>query len=101
MRAKQKTMLFTGIGISMVLGFAWLVLLFDGDLDFGGHYRILQANSNSDGKTAFEIERSDDQALSGLRYAVVVADHTPRMLNYDGRLSASGGTVASPWQTRT
>ena len=52
-------------------------LLFDGDLDFGGHYAVLQTVPYSQAKTAFEIERWDDQALSGPRYSVIIDDHRP------------------------
>jgi len=76
MRPRQKIglsipgLIFAVIGVS---GF----LLFDGDLDFGGHYEILQTVPYSEQKIAFEIKRTDDQAMSGARYAVLVDDHTP------------------------
>ena len=52
-------------------------LLFDGDLDTGGHYEVLQTVPYSKERVAFEIERWDNQALSGPRYAVIIGDHTP------------------------
>ena len=66
-----------------ILGFIFAVLalfgflLFDGDLDFGGHDAILQEVPYSGAKIAFEIERWDNQALSGPRYAVIIDDHRP------------------------
>jgi hypothetical protein len=75
---RRKLKLLTLILISAVLGLSLFVfLLFDGDLDFGGHYEVLQTVPYSKGKIAFEIERTDNQALSGPRYAVVVVDRTP------------------------
>ena len=62
-----------------VLGSAGL--LFDGDLDFGGRYTILQAVFYAPGRTAFEVQRTDDQALNGPRYAVLIGDHTPTDLD--------------------
>jgi hypothetical protein len=59
-----------------VLG-SLVFLLFDGDLDFGGHYKVLQTAPYSKAKIAFEIERWDHEALSGPRYAVIVDDHLP------------------------
>lgn len=76
MRVKQKRPLL-GLGLIVsVLGLS-VFLLFDGDLDLGGHYEVLQRVPYSQGKIAFEIERWDNQALSGPRYAIIVDDHTP------------------------
>jgi hypothetical protein len=55
----------------------WVFLNFDGDLDFGGHYEIIQTVPYPNGKIAFEIKRWDNQALSGDWYAVIVDDHVP------------------------
>ena len=55
----------------------WVLLNFDGDLDFGGHYEVLQTVPYPNGSTAFEIKRSDNEALSGDRYAVMIDDHVP------------------------
>jgi hypothetical protein len=55
----------------------FVLLDFDGDLDFGGHYEVLQTVPYSNGKIAFEIERWDNQALNGPWYAVIVDDHVP------------------------
>jgi hypothetical protein len=62
--------------IFAVLGL-FVFLLFDGDLDFGGHYEVLQAVPYSKGRIALEIERWDNQALNGPRYAVIIDDHMP------------------------
>jgi hypothetical protein len=60
-----------------VLG-CWVLLNFDGDLDFGGHYELLQTVPSSSGaKIAFEIKRWDNAAMDGPRYAVIVDDHVP------------------------
>ena len=56
------------------------LLLFDGDLDFGGRYEILQTIPYTPGRIAFEIQRTDNQALNGPRYAVLIEDHTPTTL---------------------
>jgi hypothetical protein len=78
MLPEQRKRLFTLIVISVVVGLSLLVFLFfDGHLEFRGHYEVLQILPYSKEKVAFEIERSDNQALSGPRYAVVVSDHTP------------------------
>lgn len=53
---------------------------FDGDLDFGGRYVVLQAIPDTPGRIASEIQRTDDQALNGFRYAVLISDHTPTNL---------------------
>ena|ERR1035441_7406249 len=76
MRTKLRRRLFPLSWIFAALGL-FVLLDFDGDLDFGGHYDILQTVPNSKGKIAFEIERWDNQALSGARYAVIVDDHVP------------------------
>ena len=76
MRPKLSSSLFTLSLIFAVLGL-WVLLNFDGDLDFGGHYAVLQTVPYSNGKIAFEIERWDNQALSGPRYAVIIDDHLP------------------------
>lgn len=62
--------------ISAVLGL-WVLLNFDGDLDFGGHYEVLQAVSGPNGKIAYEIRRWDSQASNGDWYAVITDDHVP------------------------
>ncbi|MGI4756458.1 MAG: hypothetical protein ACRYGF_06370 [Janthinobacterium lividum] len=54
--------------------------LFDGDLDSDGHYEILRAVSYSPNRVAFEIQRTDHQALNGPRYAVLISDHVPTTL---------------------
>jgi hypothetical protein len=74
MRLEQRRKIF--LGSIAVLGF-FAVPLFDGDLDFGGHYAILQEVPYSEAKIAFEIERRDNQALNGPRYAVIIDDHRP------------------------
>jgi hypothetical protein len=76
MRIKLKRNLFI---LSLVLAVLGLFgcLLFDGDLDFVGHYEVLQTVPYSKGRIAFEIGRWDNQALSGPRYAVIVDDHMP------------------------
>jgi hypothetical protein len=67
--------------IFVVFGlFVLVFLLFDGDLDFGSRYQVLQAVPSSQEKIAFEIERTDKQALNGPRYAIVVMDHVPSTL---------------------
>jgi hypothetical protein len=75
MRLGQKIGLIS-VFVIAAIGF-YGFLLFDGDLDFDGHYEILQAIPYSRTKIAFEIERMDHQAMNGPRYAVVVDDHTP------------------------
>jgi hypothetical protein len=55
----------------------FIMLDFDGDLDFGGHHEVLKAVPYSEGQIAFEIERWDNQALNGPRYAVIIDDHIP------------------------
>ena len=69
-------------------------LLFDGDLDTGGHYEVLQTVSYSKGRVAFEIERWDNQALSGPRYAVIIGDHTPSTIELRR-------AIISFWQRRS
>ena len=69
-------------------------LLFDGDLDTGGHYEVLQTVSYSKGRVAFEIERWDNQALSGPRYAVIIDDHTPSTIELRR-------AIISFWQRRS
>jgi hypothetical protein len=59
-------MLFVSGLVVSVLGLL-VFLLFDGDLDFGGHYEVLQTVPYSQGKIAYEIERWDNQALNGPR----------------------------------
>jgi hypothetical protein len=76
MRPKLRRSLFTWSLIFAVPGLVGF-LLFDGDLDFGGHYEVLQTVPYSKGKVAFEIERWDNQAMSGARYAVIIDDHVP------------------------
>jgi hypothetical protein len=71
----RRNLLILGLFFA-VLGL-FILLDFDGDLDFGGHYKILQTVAYSKGKIAFEIERWDNQALNGPRYAVIIDDHTP------------------------
>ena len=68
------------LGVILVVLVVSGFLLFDGDLDFGGHYEILQAVPYSPDRVAFEIQRTDDQALNGPRYAVLIDDHTPTPL---------------------
>jgi hypothetical protein len=93
MRPKLKRGLFTLGLIFTVLGL-WVLLNFDGDLDFGGHYEVLQTVPYPNGKIAFEIERWDNQALSGPRYAVIVDDHTPST-------SELRRAIISFWQRRS
>lgn len=69
-------------------------LLFDGDLDFGGHYEILQTVPYSPDKVAFEIQRTDNEALNGPRYAVLVDDHTPTILEMKH-------AIISYWRSRS
>jgi hypothetical protein len=68
------------LGVILVVLVVSGFLLFDGDLDFGGHYEILQTVPYSPDRVAFEIQRTDDQALNGPRYAVLIDDHTPTTL---------------------
>jgi len=82
MRTRRRTqtrrrtgLIIFGVVLAALGSFGFL--LFDGDLDFAGHYEILQAVSYSPHRVAFEIQRTDDQALNGPRYAVLVSDHTP------------------------
>jgi hypothetical protein len=76
MRPKLRRSLFIGGLIFALLG-SWVLLNFDGDLDFGGHYEVLQTVPSSTGKIALEIERRDNAAMDGTRYAVIVVDHAP------------------------
>src|SRR6185437_8275463 len=77
MRAEQRRKLKLGL-ISTAAGLLLFVLLdFDGDLDFGGHYEILQTVPCSKNKIAFEIYRWDNSPLDGPRFTVIVDDHTP------------------------
>jgi hypothetical protein len=76
MRPKLRRSLVTASLTFAVLGL-WVLLNFDGDLDFGGHYEVLQTVPHSNGKIAFEIERWDNGALNGPWYAVIVDDHVP------------------------
>jgi hypothetical protein len=79
MRTRQWKGLIT-FGVVLILLGGLGLLLFDGDLDFGGHYEILQSVPFSSNRIAFEIERTDGQALSGPRYSVLVSDHMPTRL---------------------
>jgi hypothetical protein len=76
MRPGLKRTIIVITAIFAVLGL-WVLLNFDGDLDFGGNYEVLQAVPGSNGKTAFEIRRWDTQALNGDWYAVIIDDHVP------------------------
>ena len=76
MRRGQKIISTISGFIIAVLGI-YGFLLFDGDMDFGGRYLILQRVPYSEQKIAFEVQRTDNQALSGPRYAILVSDHTP------------------------
>lgn len=64
-----------GVILAVLVGLGFL--LFDGDLDSDGHYEILQTVAYSPDRVAFEIQRTDHQALNGPRYAVLIDDHTP------------------------
>jgi hypothetical protein len=76
MRPKLRRNIFI-LSLIFAVPALWVLLNFDGDLDFGGHYEVLQTVPYPNGKIAFEIERWDNQALSGNRYAVIVDDHVP------------------------
>jgi hypothetical protein len=52
----------------------WLLLAFRGDLD-SGRFEILQAESVSQTRIAMLVERSDNTALSGNAYFVVIGSH--------------------------
>jgi len=78
MRSEQRVNKLMLVLVCAVLTVSLFVVLdFDGDLDFRGHYVILQKVPYSPEKIAFEVERWDDQALNGPRYAVIIDDHTP------------------------
>lgn len=72
---QRRGLIILGVILAVLGGSGFL--LFDGDLDFGGHYEILQTVPYSPDRIAFEIQRTDDQALNGPRYAVLIDDHTP------------------------
>ena len=74
-RPETRCLNILGMFLAVLGGFG--VLFFDGDLDFGGHYKILQTVPYSSDRAAFEIQRTDDQALDGNRYAILIDDHTP------------------------
>lgn len=93
MRSKRSWLLSIGLLFFALLG-ALGFLLFDGDLDFGGQYTVLQRVPSAHGKTAFEIVRTDHQALSGPRYAIIVDDHEPS--NFELRRA-----LISFWQRRS
>ena len=78
MRLGQKLGLITSIFVIAILS-AGAVLL-DGDFDSGKYYSIIQTVPYSPARIAFEIKRTDNQALDGPRYAVLIDDHNPTTL---------------------
>ena len=68
---------FVLFGLILVVLGGFVFLLFDGELDYGGQYEILQTVSYSPNRIAFEVQRTDNQALNGPRYAVLIRDHVP------------------------
>ena len=78
--------------LAVLGGFEFFV--FDGDLDLSGHYEILQSVYYSPLRVAFEIQRTDDQALNGPRYAVLISDHIPTTIEMKH-------AIISPWRHRS
>lgn len=63
-----------GVGAVAILAMASIYALFHGYFDHG-QFEINQFQWSSAGQVAMLAERSDNQALSGLEYYVLVGDH--------------------------
>jgi hypothetical protein len=81
MKTAQKVTL--AIGLMAVLATAAVYALFYGYFD-RGHYEVLHTEISPTGKVAIVAQRSDDQALGGLEYFLVIGDHiySPRELRH-------------------
>jgi hypothetical protein len=75
--------LLVGVGAVAILAMASVYALFHGYFDHG-EFEIKQFQWSSANQVAMLAERSDDQALGGLEYYVLVGDHlfTPAELRH-------------------
>src|SRR5271163_4574065 len=78
----------TGKKIALAVGFVVILTipiyaLFHGYFD-QGRFEVIHAEPSSAGKVAMIARRTDDQALGGLEYFVVIGDHvySPRELRH-------------------
>jgi hypothetical protein len=62
------------VGLVLILGVALLFLLFHGNFDHG-QFEVKQVQWSSAKQAAMVVERSDQQALSGYTYFVLIGDH--------------------------
>ena len=63
-----------GVGAVVMLAMAFLYALFHGYFDHG-EFKIKQFQWSSANQVAMLVERSDNEALGGLDYYVLVGDH--------------------------
>jgi hypothetical protein len=93
---KRTESMITVVIAIFLTAFAWGVYtLFHGGFD-NGDFHIQQAVPSSSGQLAIVAKRSDQQALGGEQYFVVVEDHLPspadlkRSYYYDGIVFRAG-----------
>jgi len=91
----SKIVLGIVVGLVLILGFGLLYGLFHGYFD-RGQFEVNQVQWSSAKQVAIVAERSDQQALSGYTYFVLIGDHV-----FSPSLPPSFGmnTTVAPWSS--